>query len=69
MVIFYIKNNGGLTMVQMRLILNEELDRKISLYRTMKELKNKQEAVLDVLSIYFIRNPGMFQKMINKEVK
>ena len=56
-------------MVQMRLILNEELDRKIRLYKTMKELKNKQEAVLDVLSIYFIRNPGMFQKMINKEVK
>jgi hypothetical protein len=56
-------------MVEMRLKLNDELDRKISLYRTLKELNSKQEAILDVLSIYFIKNPGQFEKLINKEVK
>ena len=52
----------------MNIEMPEHIDRKLALYKTMKELKSKQEAALDILEIYFVKNPGQFEKLLNKEV-
>lgn len=54
-------------MVQVQIDFPETLDKKIATYRLGKELKSKEQAVIEIIDFFFIQNPNLLVDLINSE--
>ena len=56
-------------MTGMNINLPRYLDRRLSLYKILKNKKTKQDALIEILEDFFIQNPTLLLDLVNCEKK